>query len=294
LFAQGSRLARASHKLVEGVDTLHLRHDTESEVRSDPLRFLHELNGFGHHTFDLAFGALSPTVEILASPLSSHDRLVESAVPKLHVGNEAARSGGVIMDAHMGRVASTIAGVEPIFDPSHAIGVGARCWGDQHSITLVFQWFDILLPKCGTATRIHVRLPFFVRLVETHNDIGVTFLDEPLEIGELVLTPQHCHVAEAKSIGIGINRRTPGVYISNVLVDEGLDILLRTIGPSKTNLATTARRRWHGSRRWLQADRVLGRSRLALAITLVLVGGFAGGLRGLGGFSRRWPLFASL
>lgn len=156
LEAEGGGLAGLGHELVEGVDALHIFHDTESEVRSYPVSGFHEGDGLGHEGFDLILGALRAPVEVLASELSCHNRFVESDVPKFHVCNKARRGDVVVMDTHMGYAAFPVASFKPIFDPCHAGRSRARSRGNERVIAFIPQGLDIFNPELGAVGRRHV------------------------------------------------------------------------------------------------------------------------------------------
>lgn len=81
------RLSTARHKLVVGVDTLHVVHDacdehrpsqtrimrqvggglTEVEVGGDPISLVHEFGDCAHEVVNFILGALSAAVEVLNS-----------------------------------------------------------------------------------------------------------------------------------------------------------------------------------------------------------------------------------
>jgi len=203
-------LAVVVHELVEGVDTLHVLHDTEGEVGRDPVSLLHVGNDGAHEVVNLVLAALSATVEVLAGKLSGVDREVVGVVPVLDVFDETFGSNVVIVNGNSLESAASVASFHEVAHPDLTVRVG-RCGRGDEGVALVLEGLNVLLPEVGAVLRSHVGLTRFVGLVEAQNHVGVTLHNLRLEVAGLPITPELRNRCVAKGLGKVRDLRAPSV-----------------------------------------------------------------------------------
>jgi len=82
-----------------------------------------------------------------------------------------------------------------------------------------------------------------VRFVEAHNTVSVTWLDERLELADLLGTPQHRAAPETERLGDGGHPRAPGHDSANAPSLEVLESSVVINSPTQPDLAMTIRSR---------------------------------------------------
>lgn len=154
----------SGHKLVENVDTLHVVHDTESEVLRDVVSAIHPTGDGVHEGLNLGSIALRSISEALASKLGDPDGLVKGSEEILAIGDEFLRISTVPMDGNSIHVAAS-AVTEEALQPRYA----TRARGDSGGyevVALVLEGLEVLLPERSSITGIEIRLARKIGFVE--------------------------------------------------------------------------------------------------------------------------------
>lgn len=136
-------------------------------------------------------------------------------------------------------MALALAGSKEVLQPLLARR-SVRAGGRDEAITLVLEGLNILQPKLGAAFGGHIRLTLLVGLVVAENSPGVSFHDGTLELGNLLLAPQHRNTLKPEALGRCGDPRAPGIDGRDFVgleVGESFVVIDR---PGDTNFAYTA------------------------------------------------------
>jgi len=162
--AEVGRLPISSHKLVEYVDTLHVMHDTESEVCEDVASAIHPAGDCAHEILNLGLVALSTSSKVLACKLGDPDVPVEGGMEILAIADELLRISAIPMYAN--KIHGTAIAIrKELLQPNFATrprGDGGR----NEAVAMALEGLEVLLPEGSSVTGIKVRLAINIGFVE--------------------------------------------------------------------------------------------------------------------------------
>jgi len=188
--AKGAQIV-ISEEPVVGVDIVQVIHETERSVALDTIVTLQPVDSLDSKAPDVVHAGLVTAIEVLASELGDPDGQLESVGPLLDVGLEVHEMYVIPMRGYLINMA-TRALLHEAGHPIEAIRGGGSARAPEN-VTLVCERLDICAP-CRDAIRDgHVRLGWFVDLVETKYMASITGLGVLEEIVDTVLvsTPEH-------------------------------------------------------------------------------------------------------
>lgn len=122
-------------------------------------------------------------------------------VRAVHLANEAGHEWevAVVMRRHEVRIASAVASCQPVLQPGEATRRACDSRGTEFDAVL-FEWFNVLDPSCGSTSRCDIAATLRtrpVRLIETKNVGDVTTLlkirNDRVHEAVTVVTPKHGH-----------------------------------------------------------------------------------------------------
>jgi len=196
--AEGGWLTIAGHELVKNVDVSHVVHYAESKVVGDVGGIVHPVGDGVHKGLDLSCTALSTSSKVLASKFSDPDVPPECGMEILDVADESLRISTIPMEGDF--VNGTARAItDELGQPRNATSVRGDCWRNK-CVAFTLEGLDVLLPEGSSIAGIKARLAINLGFVEAQNMLGVTALDEVLEIANLLWTPEHRSEYQAEGV----------------------------------------------------------------------------------------------
>lgn len=192
---------------------MKVTHNTEGEGTLHPLSVVNEAGDSGSKSVDLILIILSTSAaEVLVSELGNPNWFAVEVVQLSGVGDESLSIIAVKVEGD-GINLATSAGLE---ETSHPIETSLviRASRRDEVVALTAQRVDVLLPELSSLFWGHVGLTGFVGLIHAKDIVGVTLDDQVLEVGNLIVTPEHWD--SFKTITVLGQIRAPSVEEANL------------------------------------------------------------------------------